>query len=204
MPLGMVKGRSAAAHCVEPGVAAKRAQALVLARITSTPRVLAGEVAGRSSSGSAPRAAEGGKAIWRERATGEARATEALQSRAGAPVVGEAAQAPAVESGAAEELDQQAQAVQARVCRAEGAQQQPPRQELEAQSKGEAQGSPGERVAQEPLPGKHALQPMAVAVALQQKPPLQAPEAQVALEAQGEPELEVEGAETARPRIAHW
>ena len=82
---------------------------------------------------------------------------------------------------------------------AEAEQQQPARQRLEAQSKGEAQGSPGEKVAQEPLPGAQALQPMARAVALQQKPPLQAPEGQEELVAQEEPVVGTWGAATAAP-----
>ena len=55
---------------------------------------------------------------------------------------------------------------------------------MEAQSKPEAQGSPGEYVAQEPVPGLQARQPMRVAAALQQEP---ARQAQVAFEEQDEP-----------------
>ena len=62
---------------------------------------------------------------------------------------------------------------------AEEAQQQPPAQRLVPQAELEAQGSPGEKRTQAPVPGRHAAQPSATAVALQQKPARHAPAAQV-------------------------
>ena len=67
-----------------------------------------------------------------------------------------------------EALAQQVQAVQLGVCRAEAAQQQPPRHWLEAQSKALEQASPGENVTQVPEPGWQAVQPRRAAAALQQ------------------------------------
>ena len=112
--------------------------------MTSRPKVLSCEAAGSSSRGGwVPRAALAGKAITRESAVGAVASRLALHSSAGAPVVGEAAQAPAV-AGVVEALAQHWQALQPAVCSALAAQQQPPRHRLEAQSKGEAQASPGE------------------------------------------------------------
>ena len=163
------------------------AQAPGEATIMSCPRALRGEVAGRSMRGVAPALAEGGKVLTRERAVGVDRETVALHSRAGVAGVGEAVHVPAV-AGVVEALDQQAQALQPGVCMALAVQQQQPeRQSVEAQSKLEAQASPGEKVAQEPVPGAQALQPRRVAAVLQQKPPRQAPDVQEELEVQVEP-----------------
>ena len=72
---------------------------------------------------------------------------------------------------------------------AEEAQQQPPAHRLVPQAALEAQGSPGEKRTQAPVPGRHAAQPSATAVALQQKLPRHASAAQVcgAEGAQGAP-----------------
>jgi hypothetical protein len=153
----------------------------------SWPRALSGEVAGSRMSGSAPALAEAGKVMTRESEAGVERDTEALQSSGRVAVEGEAVQVPAV-AGVVDALAQQAQALQPGVCMALAVQQQPERQSVEAQSKEEAQASPGEKVAQEPVPGAQALQFMRVAAALQQKPPRQAaPKRQVASEAQAVP-----------------
>ncbi len=115
----------------------------------SAPKGLSGEVAGRKTRGRAGAVAlPAGKLMTRERETLEAsgREIEALQGRerGGAAMAAETAvQAPAV-AGVVEALAQQAQAEQLGASGAEAAQQQPPRQRLEAQSKLEAQASPGE------------------------------------------------------------
>ena len=62
----------------------------------------------------------------------------------------EAVHLPAVVA-VVEALEKQAQAVHPGVSRARGVQQHPPRHWEEAQSKGEVQGSPGERVKQAPV-----------------------------------------------------
>jgi len=74
--------------------------------------------------------------------------------------------------------------VQPGASSAEEAQQQPPAQRLVPQAELEAQGSPGEKRTQAPVPGRHAAQPSATAVALQQKPARHAPAAH-AWEAEG-------------------
>jgi hypothetical protein len=89
-----------------------------------------------------------------------------------------AAQAPD-EAGVVVMLVQQAQALQLETCRAEAAQQQPPRHRLEAQSNALAQDSPGEKVVQVPVLAWQVRQPKCAAAALQQNPPRQAPERQV-------------------------
>ncbi len=83
---------------------------------------------------------------------------------------------PAV-SGVVDALAQHAHAVQPGAISAEEAQQQPPAHRLVPQAALEAQGSPGEKRTQAPVPGRHAAQPSATAVALQQKPPRHAPAA---------------------------
>ena len=132
---------------------AKAVQALGEARIRSAPEGLRGETEGRNTSGCGPAPAEAGKVMTRERATVEGRETLALQGRLGVPMAGgeaKEAQTPAV-AGVVEALAQHWQALQLGVRMAEAAQQQPPRHWLEAQSKREAQDSPGELVAQEPV-----------------------------------------------------
>ncbi len=103
-----------------------------------------------------------------------------------AKVLGAAAQVPAV-AGVVDALAQQVQAMQFGVCSAEAAQQQPPRHTLEAQSNALPQGSPGEKVAQEPVLAWQVRQPICAATALQQNPPRQAPEGQVEFKVQGRP-----------------
>ena len=173
-------------------MAAKAAQAEAEARTMSTPYALRGDVGGSSTRGAAPLTlAEGGKAMTRDRGTEALMDTVPLQGRvAGAGRAAEAGtaevQAPARDGGV-EALARQAQAAQPSVCTADAAQQQPPWHRLVAQSKGEAQGSPGEKVAQEPVPGWQARQPREAAAGEQQEPDRQAPEEQVALEEQGAP-----------------
>ena len=95
-------------------------------------------------------------------------------------------------------LAQHAHAEQPGASSAEAAQQQPPAQRLVPQSAAEAQGSPGEKWTQAPVPGRHAAQPSAVAAAPQQKPARHAPEAHAcaavgAQDAPGGSRGEVEG-----------
>ncbi len=125
--------------------------------------------------------------MTRERDTVEARETLALQGRGRLEgTLGLAEQVPAV-AGVVEALAQQVQAVQLGVCRAEAAQQQPPRHRLEAQSNALAQDSPGEKVAQVPVLAWQVRQPKCAAAALQQKPPRQTPEGQVEFKVQAAP-----------------
>ena len=143
MPVGRAKGLSTL-HCGEAGLEAKAVQALGEARMRSVPEGLRGETEGRNMRGCEPTPAEEGKVMTRERDTVEARETLALHGRGRLEgALGLAEQVPAV-AGVVEALAQQVQAVQLGVCRAEAAQQHPPRHWLEAQSKALEQASPGE------------------------------------------------------------
>jgi hypothetical protein len=132
---------------------------------------LRGEAAGRYTRGEAPDTLlEGGKVMTRERATEAFRDTVLLQGRdalAKDDVVGREVQEPAVVAVVPFE-DQQRQDRQPTVCTAEEEQQQPPRHRFDAQSKLEAQDSPGEYVRQEPEPGAQPVQPARRAVEEQQ------------------------------------
>lgn len=79
----------------------------------------------------------------------------------------EAAQVPAV-AGVVALVAQHWQAVQLGESMAEAVQQHPPRHWLEAQSKLEVQGSPGEPKRQPPNGGTQVTQPKRAAVAEQQ------------------------------------
>jgi hypothetical protein len=123
------------------------AQAAGDARMMSTPIALSEEEAGTNNSGMVSvTLREAGKVIKAEAATLVFTAEVALQgsvaescSACGAPE----RHAPAEDAGR-EALLRHAHATQPDVIAAAALQQQPPRQTFEAQSKGEAQDSPGE------------------------------------------------------------
>lgn len=171
---------------------ANAAQAGALATMMSTPNELRGDAAGRKISGGEEPVtlADAGKAITREGATVALRDRLPLQGRATVALEGGigagAAHVPAV-AAVVDALAQHRQEVQPTVCKADAAQQQPPRQVLVPQSKAEAQGSPGELRRQEPEPGKQPLHPERSAVREQQTLERQAPVAQEALLVQAEP-----------------
>lgn len=100
------------------------------------------------SGGEAPvTLAAAGKVITREGATVALRDRLPLQGREMVALEGGAgagaAHVPAV-AAVVDAFDQHLHEVQPTVCKADAAQQQPPRQRLEAQSKCEVQVSPGE------------------------------------------------------------
>ena len=140
--------------------------------------------------------------MTRERDTEVLRDSVELQGRVAFERVDDGAadaevQAPAVEA-VVEALAQQEQLAQPSVCRAEAAQQQPPRHRLVPQSAAEAQASPGELSRQVPDPKEQAAQPCFAAFTEQHTSPLHTPEAQESPVAQAAPGF-VSGLQEAAP-----
>ena len=161
----------------------------------SSPRAFSGDAAASTSSGRPERPAEGGKdtsdadSAPADDAAAEAASQAALVGGGGAGAVTQSPTVVAVMDAS----DQQPQALHPATRAAAGVQQQPPRQEKEPQSKGDAQPSPGDPAMQAPVCSLHALHPARTAVGEQHAPPRHAPLAQDALLVHAEPGCALRG-----------
>jgi hypothetical protein len=148
----------------------------------SSPRAFSGDAAASTSSGRPERPAEGGKDTSdADSAPEDAAAAEAASQAvsAGGGGAGAVTQPPA-SAAVMDASDQQPHALHPATRAAAGVQQQPPTQEKEPQSKGDAQTSPGNPATQAPVCTAHALHPARTAVGEQHAPPRHAPLAQEA------------------------